>query len=111
MMKSEIEYPNFDEIVIQCKAKIDDKFAEYANSWKENSFTMDWWEKRLKKEIKEIFKAKSVEEYVDEIPDAINILCMMFSRSLVPCDRCGIMLTSWHSLDNQKLCAKCFFGS
>jgi len=111
MMKSEIEYPFFEEIVIQCKAKINDKFDEYGNSWKENPFTMDWWQKRLMKEIKEIFEAKSVDEYVDEIPDAINILCMMFSRSIVPCDRCGIMITGWHSLDNQKLCAKCFFGS
>jgi len=111
MMKADkIQYPFFDEIVIQCKGKIDDKFAEYGNSWKENPFTMDWWEKRLKKEIKEIFEAKSVEEYVDEIPDAINILSMMFSRSIQPCSRCGLMLTSWHSLDNKILCAKCFFG-
>ncbi len=111
MMKSEIEYPFFEEIVIQCKAKINDKFAEYGNSWKENPFTMEWWQKRLMKEIKEIFEAKSVDEYVHEIPDAINILCMMFSRSIVPCDRCGIMITGWHSLNSQKLCAKCFFGS
>jgi len=111
MMKSEIQYPHFEEIVIQCKAKINDKFDEYGNSWKDDPLTMEWWKKRLMKEIKEIFEAKSVEKYVDEIPDAINILCMMFSRSIVPCDRCGIMITGWHSLDNQKLCAKCFFGS
>ncbi len=105
-----IQYPNFDEIIIHCKAKIDDKFAEYGNSCEENSFTMDWWEKRLKKEIKEIFEAKSVEEFVDEIPDAINILCMLFSRSIQPGASCGSMVTSWHSVDNKILCAKCFFG-
>jgi len=111
MSQEQIEYPFFEEIIIQCKGKIDSKFDEYGNSWKENPFTMDWWQKRLMKEIKEIFEAKSVDEYVDEIPDAINILCMMFSRSIVPCDRCGIMITGWHSINNQKLCAKCFFGS
>ncbi len=110
-MTQQIQYPNFDDIVIQCKKKIDEKFPEYGNSWKEDPFTMDWWNKRLNREIKEIFEAKSVEKFVDEIPDAINILAFLYSRSRQPCARCGIMLTSWHSLDNKILCAKCFFGS
>ncbi len=109
-MTEQIQYPFFDEIIIQCKNKMNEKFAEYGNSWKVNPYTMDWWEKRLQKEIKEIFRAKSVDEYINEIPDAINILAMMFSRSIQPCNSCGLMLSSWHTLDNKILCAKCFFG-
>jgi len=112
MMKADkIEYPFFDEIVIQCKEKIKEKFEEYGNSWKDDPFTMEWWENRLREEIKEIFEAKTIDKFIDEIPDAINILAMIYSRSRQPCSRCGKMLSSWHSLDNKILCAKCFFGS
>ena len=109
-MTEQIQYPFFDEIIIQCKAKIQEKFVEYGNSWKDDPITLDWWKKRLEGEIKEIFEAKSVEEFINEIPDAINILAMMFSRSIQPCSNCGLMLSTWHSLDNKILCAKCFFG-
>jgi len=76
---TEILYPEFDEIITQCKLKINEKYANYGNSWIKASITLDWWEERLKGEIGEIFDANTIEKFLDEIPDAINILAFMYT--------------------------------
>ena len=106
----EIAFPDFNDIVEKCREKIIKKYPEYKNSWKDGVFPMDWWKKRLKKEIAEIFKAKSVEEFVDEIPDAINILAMLYSNAVEKCHKCGKSITQWDSLDGKILCRECYLG-
>src|SRR3989304_4692925 len=97
----EIEFPDFKEIVEKCREKIIKKYPEYENSWKDEGLPLSWWKKRLKKEIEEIFKAKSVEEFVDEIPDAINILAMLYSNTVKKCEKCNKSITQWDSLDGK----------
>ncbi len=103
-----IEYPDFEEIEKVCRKKIEEKFPKYKNSWTDQFATMVWWEQRLKKEIDEIFSAKSPQEYVKEIPDAINILAMMYTNAVKRCVKCNKSVIEWHSLDGKILCTECY---
>ena len=103
-----IEYPDFEEIEKVCKKKIEEKFTDYKNSWTDNFVPISWWEKRLKKEINEIFSAKSPEEYAKEIPDAINILAMMYTNAVKKCTKCDKSVVEWHSLDGKIVCTECY---
>ncbi len=103
-----IEYPDFKEIEKVCKEKIEEKFPDYKNSWKDNFTPISWWEKRLRNEIDEIFSAKSPEEYAKEIPDAINILAMMYSNAVQRCVKCNKSVVEWHSLDGKIHCTECY---
>ena len=107
-----IEFPDFKEIEEKCREKIIKKFPEYKNSWKDEDepLTLDWWGKRLRKEIEEIFSAKSVIEYVDEIPDAINILAMMYSNAVKKCTKCSKSVVAWHSLNGKIVCMECYIS-
>lgn len=74
------DYPDFDEIIKDCKAKMKQKFFQYGNSWKDITISDEWWKKRLEGEIKEIFKTKNHWLSEKEIIDAINILAMMWEK-------------------------------
>ena len=106
----EIEFPDFKEIMEKCREKMIEKYPEYKNSWQDEGLPLSWWKKRLKKEIKEIFDAKSVEKFVDEIPDAVNILAMLYSNAVKKCHKCGKSITQWDSLDGKILCRECYLG-
>ena len=105
-----IEYPDFDEIIKVCKKKIEEKFPDYKNSWKDELTPISFWEKRLKGEIEEIFSAKSPKEYAKEIPDAINILAMMYTNVVKKCTVCEKSIIEWHSLDGNIVCLECYLG-
>jgi len=105
-----IEYPDFKEIEQICRKKIEEKFPEYKNSWKDSFTPISWWEKRLKGEIDEIFSAKSPQEYVNEIPDAINILAMMYSSAVKKCTKCDKSVVEWHSLNGNIVCTECYLN-
>jgi len=105
-----IEFPDFNQVEEVCRKKIIEKFPKYKNSWKDDPVTLDWWGKRLNEEIKEIFTAKSVEEYVDEIPDAINILVMMYNNAVKKCSKCNNTVVSWHSIGGEIVCMGCYIS-
>jgi len=90
---TKILYPNFKEIIKLCKGKIDEKFEDYGNSWKQDGYFTNWawWNKRLKGEIDEILKTNHPVEKRDEIIDAINILAMMYQNNK--------MFVEWHIAD------------
>lgn len=82
--KKKIIYPDFNNIIKKCKQKMDEKFESYGNSWKGNyldSVDWEWWNSRLKGEIKEILDTNHPVEKEREIIDAINILCMMLENN------------------------------
>jgi formylmethanofuran dehydrogenase subunit E len=110
LIKNKIEFPDFKDIEKVCKEKIIKNFPKYKNSWKDDSVTLDWWGKRLNEEIDEIFKAKSVREFVEEIPDAINILAMMYSNAIKRCTKCNKKVIEWQSLDGKIVCMECYIS-
>lgn len=69
------DYPNFKEIVNNCKKKIKEKFPDYGNSWVSFS-DKSFWKKRTKEEFDEIWLSESPEQMKNEIDDLINILSM-----------------------------------
>ncbi len=71
-----IKYPDFKNIVKDCKTKINSKFSSYGNSWV-NQSDQDFWKRRLNDEIKEIWSAKTSVDMIKEIDDAINVLAMI----------------------------------
>lgn len=78
---SSCKQPDWERIVRLCKAKIEEKYPEYGNSWTEKR-TLSWWQDRLGGEISEVIKSKySPEQRQKEIIDAINILAMMFHEA------------------------------
>lgn len=88
MKKQRVQYPNFDKIIVDCKEKIKSKFPEYGNSWQDTGLIFtDFWEKRLKQEIKEIFENhdkfdnNKFQSMKGEIIDAINVLAMMYEHA------------------------------
>jgi len=109
-IEEEIEYPDFEEIIKVCKKKIEEKFPQYKNTWNDSFTSIDWWGDRLQKEVDEIFNAKSVREYVKEIPDAINILAMMYTNAVKKCTKCNKSVVEWHSLDGKIVCMECYLN-
>lgn len=107
----EPEYPEFDEILKECKQKMELKFFEYGNSWKYKPFTLDWWLKRLDGEIKEIHKSKDAVILSDEIIDAINVLCMLYERIGSRCQKCKIRLINFQLMNGEPICVNCFLGN
>lgn len=108
-LKSEkIELPDFEELKQECMKKMIENFSKYKNTWSDQFLPLDWWEKRLKNEIEEIFSAKSPQEYVNEIPDAVNILAMMYSNAVKKCVKCNKSVVEWHSLDGKIHCTECY---
>ena len=105
-----VDFPDFKEIEQRCREKIIKNYPKYKNSWKDNFTSIDFWKKRLKGEIDEIFSAKSPEQYIDEIPDAINILAMMFSSAVKKCTKCNKTIINFHSLDGNILCTECYLN-
>lgn len=104
----EIEFPDYKEIEKICREKIREKFPDYKNSWKDEFLPLSWWEERLKKEVDEIFSAKSPDQYAKEIPDAINILAMMYTNAVKKCTKCNKSVVEWHSFDGKILCTECY---
>jgi len=76
---SQIAFPDFVEIIFNCKEKMKETFVKYGNSWLHFN-GLKFWKDRLDGEINEIWKAKTYEEYQKEIIDAINVLSMMYNR-------------------------------
>ncbi len=111
MKKEVIEYPDFEEIIKRCKEKMKEQFPKYSNSWKDGSFTLDWWQKRMQGELDEIFKIKTLGGMLPEIIDLINITSMFYDRmGLVKCSRCGKHLIQFNILDGKPVCNRCYFG-
>lgn len=79
---SRVQFPQFKNIIENCKDKINEKFPKYGNSWINTRFDDDFWQKRLDGEIKEIFMANNPKEFKDEIIDAINVLSMMYENAI-----------------------------
>ena len=74
-----VTYPDFIKIINGCKEKMEKTYLKYGNSWIRFN-GLKFWKKRLDGEIKEIWEAKTFEDYQSEIRDAINILSMMHDR-------------------------------
>lgn len=78
--RDKCRFPNFKQIISQCKEKMKSQFPKYGNSWRgERNF--QFWKRRLENEIKEIWEAKTEAEFKKEIVDAINILAMINENS------------------------------
>ena len=71
--------PNLVKIMSECQKKMEIAYLKYGNSWLDYQ-GLQFWKKRLDGEIKEIWEAKTFEEYQKEIIDAINILSMMHDK-------------------------------
>ena len=102
------EFPDFEDITKECKAKILEKFPQYGNSWKHEPLTLEWWFKRLDDEIKEIKTTQDPIVMSLEILDAINILSMMYERIGARCQKCGLRLINFHVMDGKPICMDCF---
>ena len=110
-MKEEIQYPDFEEIFKRCKKAVEENFPEYGNSWIEGQFTLDWWHKRIKGELKEILESKTLEGRLPEIIDLIVVLSFHYHRlALNKCAKCGKYLTTFHIINDEKRCTDCFIG-
>ena len=85
-----IKYPNFKEIINECKKQMKIKFPDYGNSWDDREFTFgyspevdnEFWKKRLKTELKEFLKSNDVDDAKKELIDIINIACMIYEKSI-----------------------------
>lgn len=111
LTKNKIEYPDFEEIIKRCKKKIQEQFPKYGNGWKDESFTLDWWQKRIQGELDEIFKTKTLGEMLPEMIDLIIVTSMLYDRmALVKCSKCGKHLMQFNILDGEPVCKKCYWG-
>ena len=72
------------------------KFPEYGNSWEETIYEFqqhaikldnEFWDKRLKQEVKEFLKAKNVADARKELADIINISSMIYEKCIFTPDR------------------------
>jgi len=87
--EEKIEFPDFDGIIMHCKTLMSLKFPEYKNSWKEKDYEFqiqslqldnEFWQKRLKEEVKEFLEAKTVEQARKELADIINVCAMIYEK-------------------------------
>lgn len=74
------------------------KFLEYGNSWEEMDYEFqqhslkldnEFWDKRLKREVKEFLKADNVADARKELADIINICSMIYEKCTFTPDRYG----------------------
>lgn len=68
------EYPDFDFIIKEVKEKMDKRFLQYGNSWKDKSNGLDFWERRLQHEVSE-WALRRLDS--DELIDMIAVACMI----------------------------------
>ena len=106
--QNKVEFPDFNEIMEECKKKMIEKFPEYGNTWKHEPLTLHWWLQRLRGEISEIKKTKNPTKITAEIIDAINILAMIYERIGSRCYKCNKRITQFQVLNGQPTCMDCF---
>jgi len=70
-----IHFPLWDDIVEQCKFKIEKNYPKYGNEW---ITTIDnvYWNDRIQQELDETKNAKSKSERQKELIDVINVAAM-----------------------------------
>jgi len=94
----QIKFPDFDKIVMHCKTLMSLKFPEYKNSWVDMDYEFqmhtikidnEFWQKRLKGEVKEFLKADNVEDARKELADIINVCAMIYEKCTFTPDRYG----------------------
>jgi len=87
--QEELEFPDFDKIIMHAKTIMSLKFPQYGNSWKYTDYDLGYWhefsdfrfwQKRLKGEVKEFEGAKTVEQARKELVDIINVCCMIYDQ-------------------------------
>lgn len=85
----QLEFPDFDKIIMHCKTIMSLKFPEYKNSWKDVDYDLGFfegfndnrfWQKRLQDEVNEFLKAKTTEDTRKELADIINVCCMIYEQ-------------------------------
>lgn len=89
--REEIQFPDFDKIIMHCKTIMSLKFPQYKNSWlyTEYEFGMQslgfidrkFWQKRLKVEVKEFLEAETAEQAKKELCDIINVCSMIYEKT------------------------------
>jgi len=94
--KEELEFPDFDKIIMHCKTLMSLKFPQYKNSWKDTIYEFqmhelkldnEFWQKRLKQEVKEFLEADRVEDARKELADIINVCAMIYEKCTFTPDR------------------------
>lgn len=75
MIMDFIHFPMFEDIVRQCKDKIESQFPKYHNSWI-CTISDDYWDKRLAGELHEVIDSWTKEDRQKELIDLINVACM-----------------------------------
>lgn len=93
--KEKIQFPDFDSIIMHCKTLMSLKFPQYGNSWVTTDYDMGFyhgfssnrfWENRLKGEVEEFLKAKTVAEAKKELADIINVCSMIYEKCIATQD-------------------------
>lgn len=89
MGSEKILFPDFEKIIENCKMIMIEKFPEYKNSWTTLDYDLGeyrgwtdtkFWDKRLKTELEEFFKAKTIAEARKELEDIINVCAMIHEQ-------------------------------
>lgn len=87
--EEQIIFPDFEKITMDCKTYMALNFPEYKNSWDEKDYEFnqqifqldnEFWQKRLKGEVKEFLKTNNIEDARKELCDIINICSMIYNK-------------------------------
>lgn len=83
LVKDCISQPYWKIIQEMCEDKIEKKYPEYGNSWKDNHWT-DFWNQRLQGEVDEVRGKSGLDQEgrIDELVDVINVCGMQISNLL-----------------------------
>lgn len=96
--EEQIIFPDFEKITMECKIFMTLNFPKYKNSWDEKDYEFnkqtfqldnEFWQKRLKGEVKEFLKTDNVEDARKELADIINICAMIYNKCTFTPDRYG----------------------
>ena len=86
VIHEQIKFPDFNNIIMDCKVLMSLKFPQYKNSWVGKKFTYgtqalpdanEFWKERLMGEVEEFLKANTAEQARKELCDIINVCSMI----------------------------------
>jgi len=92
----QIIFPDFEKIIMECKTYMTLNFPKYKNSWNDMNYEFqqhmyapdnEFWQKRLKDEVKEFFKTDNVTDARKELCDIINVCSMIYNKCTFTPDR------------------------
>jgi len=88
-IEEQLEFPDFDKIIMHCKTIMSLKFPEYKNSWKSIDYDFGFfsgmsdnrfWNKRLQDEVQEFLSSTRREDAMKELVDIINVCAMIYEQ-------------------------------